>query len=135
MPEQLKGQERPLPSSGLCGARARQTLLFTATWPKSVERIAAKLLQNPVKLHVGKSGVLVANENIKQEIIVLGESEKHDRLISILVRNVAFMIMHTSSPFDRVPLDIMTLSKSYCPGRSSGEKQDACVFDEETDLR
>jgi superfamily II DNA/RNA helicase len=48
MPSQLRGAERPLPSSGRCGATARQTLLFTATWPKSVERVAAKLLHNPV---------------------------------------------------------------------------------------
>jgi len=81
---QITGADRPLPSSGQCGPTARQTLLFTATWPKSVERIANKLLHNPIRLHVGKSGVLVANENICQEIIVLPQSEKHDRLLKIV---------------------------------------------------
>eukprot|EP00750_Incisomonas_marina_P019241 INCI3263.3.p1 GENE.INCI3263.3~~INCI3263.3.p1 ORF type:complete len:690 (-),score=170.29 INCI3263.3:143-2212(-) len=84
MPDQLKGSDRPLPSSGKCGPTARQTLLFTATWPKSVERIAAKLLHNPVKLNVGKSGVLVANEKIAQEVIVLAEHDKQSRLMEIL---------------------------------------------------
>ena len=50
-----------------------------------MERIAAKLLHNPVKLNVGKSGVLVANEKIAQEVIVLAEHDKQSRLMEILV--------------------------------------------------
>ena len=84
MPSQVTGSERPLPSSGKCDHCSRQTLLFTATWPKSVERIARNLLVNPIQLNVGQTGVLVANEDVKQEIIVLEEDQKKDRLTEIL---------------------------------------------------
>ncbi len=76
MPEQ-KPDERP---HGLPNEFSRQTLFFTATWPRSVQRVAADLLVNPVQLNVGDSKQLVANENITQRVVVLEEREKADRL-------------------------------------------------------
>ena len=84
MSKQVEGSARPLPSSGKCDRFARQTMMFTATWPKSVERIASSLLHNPVQINVGNVGVLVANEDITQKIIVLDESDKKEKLLQIL---------------------------------------------------
>ena len=46
----------------------RQTLLFTATWPQSVVRVAASVLRDPVRIAVGNydGGNLVANESVTQ---------------------------------------------------------------------
>lgn len=44
----------------------RQTLMYTATWPKEVRRIAADLLVNPVQVNIGNSDELVANKSITQ---------------------------------------------------------------------
>ena len=44
----------------------RQTLMFTATWPKEVRRIAADLLVNPVQVNIGNVDELVANKSITQ---------------------------------------------------------------------
>ena len=76
MPKQLTGDARPLPSSGQCDQFSRQTLLFSATWPRSVQAVATRFLVNPVQLNVGQSNVLVANENIKQTVMVVTPSEK-----------------------------------------------------------
>ncbi|KAL8525670.1 hypothetical protein ACS0TY_015058 [Phlomoides rotata] len=44
----------------------RQTLMYTATWPKEVRRIAADLLVNPVQVNIGNVDELVANKAITQ---------------------------------------------------------------------
>ncbi|KAJ7970819.1 putative Dead box ATP-dependent RNA helicase [Quillaja saponaria] len=62
----------------------RQTLMFTATWPKEVRKIAADLLVNPVQVNIGNVDELVANKSITQHIEVLAPLEKHRRLEQIL---------------------------------------------------
>lgn len=49
----------------------RQTLMYTATWPKEVRKIAADLLVNPVQVNIGNVDELVANKSITQVSIVL----------------------------------------------------------------
>ncbi|CAJ1422033.1 unnamed protein product [Effrenium voratum] len=63
----------------------RQTLLFTATWPKAVRRIAEKYLK-PDYLHVnvGDTEELAANKAVSQEFFRLGDDEKDDKLWQIL---------------------------------------------------
>uniref|UniRef100_A0A5B6Z850 RNA helicase n=1 Tax=Davidia involucrata TaxID=16924 RepID=A0A5B6Z850_DAVIN len=62
----------------------RQTLMYTATWPKEVRKIAADLLVNPVQVNIGKVDELVANKAITQYVEVLSYMEKHRRLEQIL---------------------------------------------------
>ena len=47
---------------------ARQTLFFTATWPKAVVRVATAILTNPIKVNIGDTDSLVANKDISQVI-------------------------------------------------------------------
>jgi ATP-dependent RNA helicase DDX5/DBP2 len=44
----------------------RQTLMYTATWPKEVRRIASDFLANPIQVNIGNSDQLVANKSITQ---------------------------------------------------------------------
>jgi ATP-dependent RNA helicase DDX5/DBP2 len=62
----------------------RQTMLFSATWPKSIQRLAHDFLKNPVQINVGEVDCLVANKDIKQEFIMCNENEKLDKLTAIL---------------------------------------------------
>mmetsp|Transcript_23284 Transcript_23284/g.55003 ORF Transcript_23284/g.55003 Transcript_23284/m.55003 type:complete len:473 (-) Transcript_23284:52-1470(-) len=63
----------------------RQTLLFTATWPKAVRRIAEKYLKpDYVHLNVGDTEDLAANKAVSQEFFKLGDDEKDDKLWQIL---------------------------------------------------
>ena len=45
---------------------SRQTLMYTATWPKEVRRIADDLLVHPVQVTIGSVDELVANSAITQ---------------------------------------------------------------------
>ncbi|KAK8710242.1 hypothetical protein V6N13_145576 [Hibiscus sabdariffa] len=62
----------------------RQTLMYTATWPKEVRKIAADLLVNPIQVNIGNIDELVANKSITQYVEVLPPMEKHRRLEQIL---------------------------------------------------
>ncbi|KAI9451536.1 DEAD-domain-containing protein [Russula earlei] len=63
---------------------ARQTLMFSATWPEAVRRLASTFLHNPVRVTVG-SDDLTANSRVAQEIEVFDdEHEKDQRLFAHL---------------------------------------------------
>ena len=59
---------------------ARQTLFFTATWPKEVQKSALLFTRQAIKIQVGgmsqESSGLATNTSIKQTVQVLEESEK-----------------------------------------------------------
>ncbi|GMH01247.1 hypothetical protein Nepgr_003086 [Nepenthes gracilis] len=61
----------------------RQTLYWSATWPKEVESLARQFLHNPYKVIIG-SPDLKANQSISQVIEVVTEFEKYNRLIKLL---------------------------------------------------
>ncbi|GBG00184.1 ATP-dependent RNA helicase [Raphidocelis subcapitata] len=61
----------------------RQTLLWSATWPKEVQSIAKDFLQNPYQVIIGNPE-LKANHSITQIVEVVAEHEKYPRLITLL---------------------------------------------------
>lgn len=78
---------------GECPAREkRQTLMFTATWPQSVQSLAATFMVSPVKVTIGGGGKetesgaveLQANVRITQSVEVMEPQDKEFRLLQIL---------------------------------------------------
>ncbi|GFZ17398.1 P-loop containing nucleoside triphosphate hydrolases superfamily protein [Actinidia rufa] len=61
----------------------RQTLYWSATWPREVETLARQFLRNPYKVIIG-SADLKANQSINQVVEVVKEVEKYNRLIRLL---------------------------------------------------
>ncbi|CAN6578412.1 unnamed protein product [Malus baccata var. baccata] len=61
----------------------RQTLYWSATWPREVESLARQFLRNPYKVIIG-SASLKANQSINQVVDVVTEVEKYNRLIKLL---------------------------------------------------
>ncbi|KAK9086232.1 hypothetical protein Syun_028626 [Stephania yunnanensis] len=62
----------------------RQTLMYTATWPKEVRKIAGDLLVNPVQVNIGNVDELAANKSITQYVEVVPQMQKQRRLEQIL---------------------------------------------------
>jgi superfamily II DNA/RNA helicase len=63
----------------------RQTLLFSATWPKSVQKLANKYLKKEwVNVNVGETEELAANKAVSQEFYPLDDDEKENKLWRIL---------------------------------------------------
>ncbi|KAL8465573.1 hypothetical protein ACS0TY_034890 [Phlomoides rotata] len=61
----------------------RQTLYWSATWPREVETLARQFLRNAYKVIIG-SADLKANQSIQQIIEVMTDMEKYNRLIRLL---------------------------------------------------
>jgi ATP-dependent RNA helicase DDX5/DBP2 len=62
----------------------RQTLCFTATWPKEVQSLAMTYLKNPVQVNIGESDLLTANTSIDQNIRFVEERDKYYELETLL---------------------------------------------------
>ena len=62
----------------------RQTMLFSATWPREIQRLAHDFLRDPIQINVGEVNALVANKDITQTIYMCEDDEKYDKLKGIL---------------------------------------------------
>ena len=72
-------------------ATPRQTLLFSATLPKNIVRIADTYLSNPERVEVGITSAPA--QNVKQEIIQVTDQEKYSTLISELEARTGTVIV------------------------------------------
>jgi len=61
----------------------RQTLMFSATWPKDVQKLANDFLKDMIQVNIG-SMELTANHNIQQIVEVCSDFEKRAKLIKHL---------------------------------------------------
>ncbi|KAK7937947.1 ATP-dependent RNA helicase DBP3 [Apiospora aurea] len=72
---------------GQCPSKEiRQTLMFTATWPQSVQALASTFMRSPVKIQIGgnTAGDLQANTRIEQRVEVVDPRGKEQRVLQIL---------------------------------------------------
>jgi ATP-dependent RNA helicase DDX5/DBP2 len=76
----------------------RQTLLWSATWPKEVRQIAAEFTQNPLKITVG-SDDLTANPRVTQHIECVAPYEKMQRLKDILADTKGKTLIFTGTKY------------------------------------
>ena len=59
----------------------RQTLMWSATWPKEIQKLAEEFLNDYIRINVGALSIH-ANHNILQIIDVCSESEKDLKYVS-----------------------------------------------------
>ncbi|KAL1021444.1 hypothetical protein UPYG_G00013330 [Umbra pygmaea] len=62
----------------------RQTVMFTATMPAAVERLARTYLRRPAVVYIGSAGK--PHERVEQKVILMSEGEKRKRLLEVLAR-------------------------------------------------
>jgi ATP-dependent RNA helicase DDX5/DBP2 len=58
----------------------RQTLMWSATWPKEVKQLSSDFLNDPYEVHIGSLD-LRANVNVEQIIEVVTDYDKYNRLL------------------------------------------------------
>lgn len=64
--------------------KTRQTLMFSATWPESIRKLAADFLNNPIRVTVG-SDDLAASQNVQQIVqVVPNARDKQTKLLELL---------------------------------------------------
>ncbi|XP_061364856.1 DEAD-box ATP-dependent RNA helicase 20-like [Gastrolobium bilobum] len=83
----------------------RQTLYWSATWPREVETLARQFLRNPYKVIIGSSE-LKANQSINQVVEIVTDTEKYNRLIRLLKEEMdgsrILIFMETKKGCDQV---------------------------------
>ncbi|VFQ70907.1 unnamed protein product [Cuscuta campestris] len=87
----------------------RQTVLFSATFPRQVEALARKVLNKPVEIQVG--GRSVVNKDITQLVEVRPEGERFFRLLEILGEwseiGKILIFVHTQDKCDALFKDLL----------------------------
>jgi ATP-dependent RNA helicase RhlE len=73
----------------------RQTLLFSATFTPSVEKLARKILQDPVRISIGKPQS--AATSVEQAVRWMSESEKNRELRRLIQEEKGSIIVFTRS--------------------------------------
>lgn len=96
----------------------RQTLMFSATWPREIQNLAATFQQDWIRINVGSSELL-ANKDVSQEFILTTESNKFDVLKKLLEerrnqRNLIFCKTKKTADYleyqlKRLGVDIMAI--------------------------
>ncbi|WP_233707358.1 DEAD/DEAH box helicase [Helicobacter cetorum] len=59
-----------------------QILLFSATMPEPIKRLADKILENPIKIHIAPSNI--TNTDISQRFYVINEHERAEAIMRLL---------------------------------------------------
>lgn len=79
--QDIKRMFSEMPSS-----KKRQTAMFTATWPRSIQELAATFMKSPVRINIGdnESSELRANTRIVQTVEVMDRFDKEPRLQQLL---------------------------------------------------
>jgi ATP-dependent RNA helicase DDX5/DBP2 len=85
----------------------RQTMFFTATWPREVQALAREFLNNPVEIKFGDVHNLNANKAIVQKILVIKEGEKYENLVKVLEE------LNPAGDKSKVPKTIIFVSRKY----------------------
>ena len=71
--------------------KRRQNLLFSATFPKEIQRLASKLLNSPKKIQVASENSTA--ENVKQTVYPVDQSRKRELLIHSIKENNWFQVL------------------------------------------
>lgn len=113
---------------------SRQTLMFTATWPKEVQSLAADFLINPVQINIGDQNTLNANKDITQHIMIMKEFEKFEKLMDLMKtiasesdskRNIAKTIIFVGRKYSCDDLVIELRREGYTSETLHGDKSQA----------
>src|SRR6185437_9021741 len=103
----------------------RQTLLFSATFPKEIRELAGRVLRNPVEIEVRKNQL--PPKLITQRMIPVGNSDKNDRTLDLInaAKGSVIIFTRTKSRTNRLAryLDEYGVAVTHLHGdRSQGQR-------------
>ncbi|VDP24788.1 unnamed protein product [Echinostoma caproni] len=101
----------------------RQTLMWSATWPREVQTLARDFLKNYIQVNIG-SVALHANPNITQIVEVVDEWNKEQRLIELLTmfgRSRCLVFVETKRKTDQITYTLRR--RGFAVGAMHGDKQ------------
>ncbi len=105
----------------------RQTVMFTATMPPPLERLARNYLRRPATVYIGTAGK--PTERVKQIVVMCSENEKRNKLVEILERGfdppiIIFVNQKKGADILAKSLDKMGYSACTLHGGKGQEQRD-----------
>lgn len=105
----------------------RQTVMFTATMPPPLEKLARSYLRRPATVYIGTVGK--PTERVQQIVIMCSESEKRNKLVEILERGfdppiIIFVNQKKGADILAKSLDKMGYSACTLHGGKGQEQRD-----------
>ncbi|KAJ8088679.1 RNA-dependent ATPase [Marasmius tenuissimus] len=91
-------------------AKERQTLMFSATWPEAVRRLASTFQNKPIRVTVG-SDDLTANSRVEQMVEVLDDSRQKDSRLLNHLRNLGHQKRPTGKGSEESRIIVFALYK------------------------
>ena len=108
--------------------KERQTMLFSATMPSEVVRLATSYLQIPIRVEVSPPGTAV--EKISQELFFVPHMEKLDLLLKLLTEYSGSVLVFTRTKFIAKRIALSLRNKGHTAveihsNRSLGQRREA----------
>ncbi|WP_050854965.1 DEAD/DEAH box helicase [Helicobacter cetorum] len=89
-----------------------QILLFSATMPEPIKKLADKILENPIKIHIAPSNI--TNTDITQRFYVINEHERAEAIMRLLdTQSPKKSIVFTRTKKEANELHKILVSKNY----------------------
>ncbi|KAJ1556584.1 hypothetical protein HK096_000075, partial [Nowakowskiella sp. JEL0078] len=67
-------------------AKKRQTVMFSATWPTSIQKLSSTFLKTPIHITIGSTD-LSANTDVSQTVYVMEQFDKNNKLMELLKKH------------------------------------------------
>ncbi|KAK6471102.1 putative ATP-dependent RNA helicase DDX23 [Huso huso] len=82
--DEAEDPEKMIMNFGSGKHKYRQTVMFTATMPAAVERLARSYLRRPAVVYIGSAGK--PHEKVEQRVFLMSEGEKRKKLLDVLAK-------------------------------------------------
>jgi len=93
--------------------KGRQTMLFSATMPKTISALASEFMQLPIRIEIAPQGT--SSENTEQEIFIVKKNDKMRLLDSVLQQNrngLVLIFSRTKYGAKRIARDVRNMGHS-----------------------
>jgi superfamily II DNA/RNA helicase len=97
----------------------RQTLLFSATIPKEIEKIANKYLNAPVRIAIDAKQLTV--EKIKQDVIFTTENKKYEEFLSEIENRNGSIVVFMKTKFSTEKMATKLKGEGYKAAAINGD--------------
>jgi ATP-dependent RNA helicase DBP3 len=67
----------------------RQTLMFSATWPQEIQKLAGEFQKHPIRVNIGNTTELTSNRAVTQHVEVVEDFQKVKKLADLLAKYTA----------------------------------------------
>lgn len=74
-----------LPKTTMASGSTRQTMMYTATWPRAIERLAENYLRHPAIVTIGTAGQ--ATDRVEQRVMFIQSEERRAETLCTILRN------------------------------------------------